>query len=103
MPDLPDDEAVGKFNLVSVVGRSHGFALYAAVVAAALVSIVAAVAAGYLAWPALLSLGALAPALAAVRILKRHYDDKAMMIRSSRLGIVTQTVVSLVLIVDVLL
>ncbi len=103
VPDAPDDRAAGKFNLVGVVGRTNGYLLYAASVAGAFAAIAAAIATGYLGRTALLSAVGLLPATAAVRILRRHYGDKLMMTRSSRLAILTHLLVGVILILDVLL
>jgi 1,4-dihydroxy-2-naphthoate octaprenyltransferase len=66
-------------------------------------SIILSIILGYLSPFSFLSLVFIFPAIKATRILKKSYDYKIKLIQSSKLTILVHTLVSAVLILDVLL
>ncbi len=99
VPDFSTDAQAGKRNWVVALGREKGYLIYAGLIVAAYVSILAAVALGVLSEFALLTLFFIPIPIKAARILKRCCIDKKEAIPSSKATIALHTLVSLVLIV----
>lgn len=77
-PDHDADQATGKINLVVVLGKERARWGYVCLVLGAFVLVVAGVLAGMVPWGALVVLAALPIAVSAIRILFRHYADRAL-------------------------
>ncbi len=103
VPDVRDDVSAGRRNWVSSAGIEKGYLLYCALVAGAFGAVVLGVGYGWSGSISLLSLAAAFPALAAARVLKVHYSDKARLVFSSRLAIAAHVTVGCALIVDAFL
>lgn len=102
IPDRVDDEKAGKFNWASLL-KEKAYLLYCGIVFLAFFSIVLNVILGYISPWILVSFVTVFPTIKAIRILKQWPQDKVRLIESSKLTLVVQTVVSVVLIVGLLL
>jgi 1,4-dihydroxy-2-naphthoate polyprenyltransferase len=103
VPDYPDDLAVGKYTWVSSLGPAHAYRVYCALIVLALVCVGVNIARGFLgvfAWGAFI---ALIPAVKAARILKGSVRDKLRLIVSSKLTIAVHTLVSMIVVLDLIL
>ncbi|MBF0544480.1 MAG: prenyltransferase [Candidatus Riflebacteria bacterium] len=99
VPDAPDDLHAGKRNLVVRIGRDKGWLLFAAVETLAWVTIVVSWYFGYLGTKTTLASFLGFPlAFKATSILRQKYEQKEELVISSKLGIATQGVVSVILI-----
>jgi len=99
VPDFPEDAKAGKLTWVSIVGPRRAYVLYAFLVFCALVSVAGGVMLGYL---HILALGALifvVPLAKATCVLKAGFNDKMRLIESSRLTILSQACVGIVVII----
>lgn len=85
IPDAQDDAAGGKRTLVVRLGAQHGYLLLLALLVLACTSLLLAVPAAGLGWPAGLGLLGAPLAWRAVGILRRSYADKQSCLTSSRL------------------
>ena len=103
VPDCSTDQAAGKRNWVVAVGRERGYLIYLALVAAAFLSIIAAVWMGAVGLPALVALFLVPIPVKAARILRRCCVDKKEAVPSSKLTIALHALVGLVLIAMALL
>jgi 1,4-dihydroxy-2-naphthoate polyprenyltransferase len=103
VPDFESDVKGGKFTWVSLTRPQHAYLLYLGLLSAAFLAIAAAVALRYLSALALLAFVFIIPGLKAAGILKKFHGQKVKLIESSKLTIMTQAMVSLVLILAVLL
>lgn len=103
VPDYPDDQRGGKFTWVSLTGQSKAFILYSLLMLLAFFSIGLSVALEYLNPVALVSFLFILPAAKSAKILKRDFDSKIKLVESSKLTIMVQALVSLILILGVLL
>jgi len=99
VPDFSVDKKTGKFTMVSVTGQKQAFLFYLLLVACAFFAIIYGVTSGYLNPCALFSLVFILPAIKAAQILKRHPQDKAKLVESSRLTIALQNLTGLSLII----
>jgi 1,4-dihydroxy-2-naphthoate octaprenyltransferase len=102
VPDFADDKKAGKLTWVSFTGKK-AFILYFLLVFIALLFITLNMSLGYLGPIALFSFLVLFPGLKAAKILKKDFGNKAKLIESSKLTITIQTIVSIILILDMLL
>jgi 1,4-dihydroxy-2-naphthoate polyprenyltransferase len=103
VPDLEDDLRAGKRTLVSLTGQARGYLLYTGAVACALGSVGLCYAAGWLGNLSFAAYAAAIPSGAAAVILRRHADDKATLVRASKLAIGAQALLGVALIMDVIL
>lgn len=103
VPDYEDDIRAGKHTLVALTGPVRAYRGYYILVFLAFFFVLLNVAVGDLSALSLLSLTCIFFALRAGYILKTHFNDKLKLTESSRLTIVMQTTVSLVLILAVML
>ncbi|UCC94606.1 MAG: prenyltransferase [Candidatus Omnitrophota bacterium] len=102
VPDFPGDSKVGKFTWVSLMGQKNAYKFYFLLVLFGFFSIVLNYLVGYLGALSLVSLVFIFIALKATSLLKKHSHDKMRLLDSSRLTIALQSLVSIVLIIDVL-
>ena len=102
VPDSLEDKNAGKLNWVSLIGPSKAFILYAILTSLAFLTIVLSVSLKYLHPVALVSVVFIFPALKAAKILKLNFNDKIKLVESSKLTIVLQAFVSIVLILSAL-
>ncbi|MDD5730686.1 MAG: prenyltransferase [Candidatus Omnitrophica bacterium] len=101
--DFSVDKDSGKFTWVSLLGHGRAYVLYCALMAAAFLSIPLNFVYKNLTSFSLFALLFLLPAIKAASILKKDYQDKAKLVESSRLTILTHASVSIILIVDLLI
>ncbi len=73
-PDYPADKAVSKRTLIVHWGRERAIKGYIFIVAAAYVSLLAGVVAGWMPWPTLVALLTIPLAYKATQVLRRFYD-----------------------------
>lgn len=98
VPDFVDDQKVGKFTWVSILGPKRAFLLYYFLIGLAFLAILLNFILGYFSAWALLSLGCIVLAYKAADILKKYPFDKMRLIESSKLTIAIQFFIGLVLI-----
>ncbi|HTZ11486.1 MAG TPA: prenyltransferase [Candidatus Margulisiibacteriota bacterium] len=103
VPDYSDDVKSGKFTWVSIVKPEHAFLPYSLLTGLAFFFILLEIKLGYLKLPAAFSLFFIALTFKAAVILKKYPRDKERLVGSSKLTIITQTMVSLVLILALIL
>ncbi len=103
VPDFSSDKKAGKFTWVSITGTKGAFWLYYLLICLAFSSILLNVIFGYLSFWTLFSLVFIIPAHKAAIILKNFPFDKTRLIESSKLTIMVQSCVSLVLIIQAIL
>ena len=101
VPDFSADMKAQKRTWVSVVGQKNSFVLYYALTLAGFLSVSVGIYKEYLAPLAALSFVFIFPAVRAMNILKRHYLDKDKLVQSSRLTIMMQFMVSVILILGI--
>jgi 1,4-dihydroxy-2-naphthoate octaprenyltransferase len=103
VPDFRDDMKAGKKTWVSITGPERAYAAYLLLTALGFLSIGFNVLAGNLGVIAMASLVLLILPLHAGIILMSCYRDKQRLVRSSRMTIALQALVSLFIIADILL
>lgn len=103
VPDFENDIKARKFTWVSLVGKEKAFTIYYLLILFAAASIVANIIFGYLSLWSLLAFVFIVPTIKAANILREKYENKFELIQSSKLTIVAQAIVSIVLIIDILL
>ena len=103
LPDFSDDQKAGKFTWVSITGPERAFLLYYLLIGLAFLSILLNVIFGNLSVWALISFVFIIPAHKAAIILNKNSLDKIRLVESSKLTIVVQSLVSLVLILGAIL
>lgn len=103
IPDVNEDIKAKKLTLVSVVGQEKAFILYYILVGAAFGAILLAIFKGYLSPLALTCFVFLPQAFKAAAILKKDYAEKSNLVVSSKLTIAVHSLVSIVLILDLLI
>jgi len=103
IPDRQTDIKSNKFTWASIVSSSKGFIIYLAIIFLGYLSIILNIIKGYLSWLSLSALIFLVLSFKAANILRRYHSDKMMLINSSKLTIAVQTLVGLVIILDILL
>jgi len=102
IPDFDSDKKSGKLTWVSISGPDKAYVIYFVLVLLAFLSIIFAVAVGYLRVSALASLILIVPAVKAMNIIRKNYPDKQRLLKSSKLTIDLQTFVGIILIIAVL-
>ncbi len=103
LPDYAEDKKAGKLNWVSLTGAKAAFALYLCLIALAYGAIIWAIILKYLGSLAAFSFIFIPLGLKAAKILRRNFSDKDKLIESSRLTIILQGGVSIILILTLLL
>jgi len=103
IPDYTEDKKSGKFTLVSFTGEKKAFIVYYILVLLAFVSITVFAKLGYLNKFTYLSFLFIISAFKILDILIKHSDEKARLVEASKLTILLQASVSLVLIISLLL
>jgi len=99
VPDYPEDLKVKKMTWVSITGADKAYLLYFLIIISAFAAIVSGVWLGYLGKVTLISFIFIFMAVKAASILKKHYDDKVILLRSSAATINLQAVVGIILII----
>ncbi|MBN1256492.1 MAG: prenyltransferase [Planctomycetes bacterium] len=102
VPDAFDDLKSGKKTLVGIVGPRKAYLLFDSLVASSYIIIIIAVAVDWLRPLSLYSLCAVIVAWQATVVLKKFYAYKYKLLRSSKLAIIHQIIVGLILILSVL-
>lgn len=102
IPDFAADKNSGKMTWVSLFGPQRSYQFYYLLEALGFGSIIWAVYRGYLGKFALFSLVLVFAAIKAAGIIKKQYADKEKLVVSSRITIIIQAAVSVILIIDVL-
>lgn len=103
IPDFFGDKKSRKANLVSLCGIENAFLFYYALIAAGVLGVILCVGLGYLSLIAILSAIVILPAIKAREILKKDYNDKFKLLRSSQLTINIQMLGGIILIVSLFL
>ncbi len=103
IPDFLDDRRVAKYTWVGFLGREKGYLLYYFLQAGAFISVIAGFCLGYLTSLSLLCLLLLPLVFKAAAILKNNFADKDALVKSSQLTIALHSLVSIILILDLLL
>lgn len=98
IPDFPEDKKVKKLTWVSVSGPKNAYMVYYCLEFCAFLAIASCVILRYLSPIALLSLVFIFPVFKAADILRKFASDKKRLMESSKLTIMVQTVVSIILI-----
>jgi len=101
IPDFADDKKAHKHTWVNMLGPKNSFILYYAIMLMGFLSVSMNIYRGYLAPLAALSFVFIVPAIKAMNILRRHYEDKFKLVQSSRLTIMIQFLVSVILILGI--
>lgn len=102
VPDFPQDLEAHKFTWVAAIGQKKAFVLYYILIALAFFSIVLNIILGYLSILSLLSFVFVFMGLKSARILRHHFGNKTRLIESSRLTVALQTVVGLIIVLDII-
>ncbi|MCF7916384.1 MAG: prenyltransferase [Candidatus Omnitrophica bacterium] len=102
VPDYKEDGLFNKSNLVKLVGIKNVHFLYLALTSLGFMSILFAYSLRFLPAPALISLVLFFLIFKAVRIIKNNFILKNELIKSSRLTIANQALVSLILILSII-
>lgn len=103
IPDFANDKKIDKITWVNFTGEKKAFWLYGFLISLAFLSVLLSIMLGYLSFWALFSWVFILPAFKAMCILRRYPEDKMKLMESSKLTIMVQTLVSIVLILEVLL
>lgn len=101
VPDYNADMKALKRTWVSILGNRQAFMLYGLLIFLAFLSVLIVLRSGYAGILAYLSLLAILPSFKAMLILKKHYQDKARLVESSRLTIMAQSLAVIFLILGV--
>ncbi|MFZ5800295.1 MAG: prenyltransferase [Candidatus Omnitrophota bacterium] len=102
IPDYDDDCRVGKITAVSFTGKPLAYRLYYGIMGCAFISVALCAGLGLINKFALFSLLLMFPAVSAGRILKRHFEDKMLLKRSSVLTILIHHLTGVILIISLL-
>ncbi|MBU1087710.1 MAG: prenyltransferase [Candidatus Omnitrophica bacterium] len=103
VPDLPEDLKAAKFNLVSLVGVKKAYLLYYGVMGLGFCFVLVNILINTLSLVSL-SVFLLIPLIGKAGVLlKNSYEDKAKLVNSSKLTIIAQTVIGLIIVLDQLL
>lgn len=103
VPDYETDRRTGKNTWVGFTGPRYAFILYGLLILSGYISIGVNIIKGYSGAFSLVSIVFILFGLNAVGILKNNYREKDILVQSSRLTIIIQFLVSLVLIGDIFL
>ncbi|MDD5070139.1 MAG: prenyltransferase [Candidatus Omnitrophica bacterium] len=102
IPDYDTDKCSGKLNLVNLFPINKAFIGYYLIASLGFLSILFSFFAGYSSKISLVSLLTVVIIIKAAKILKNDYNLKAKLVVSSRLTILTQNIVGVVLLLDIL-
>lgn len=100
VPDFPQDYQAGKATWVKFSGTEKAYLIYAGLIALGFLTIILNFILGYTGLLSLLSLLLIFPAIKACFILKNNYQNKSKLLLASKLTILTQTLVGLILLVS---
>jgi 1,4-dihydroxy-2-naphthoate octaprenyltransferase len=103
VPDLDDDRSAGKHTLVSFVGERNAFIVYYSLVIAAYLFVFFNIVFGEASALSFISFAGIFPAFKAAEIIRLYPGDKAKLMESSRLTIITQSLVSATLLLGVII
>lgn len=103
VPDFCSDRAAGKFTWVSLTGQKNAYIIFIVLELLAFIGIVICVVLGFLKPLALVSFIFIHPVIKATKILKENFSDKKKLMESSKLTVMVQVLVSVVLILAVIL
>ena len=103
IPDFPQDQTAKKFTWVGSSGLKTASLTYIILIFFAFVFIALCIARGFLGMISLISFLFVFLAIKSVKILRKHFSDKEKLIQSSKLTIILHTLVSIVLIIDLLI
>ncbi len=99
IPDAATDAASKKNTLVVILGADKGWLLYLASVALAYILLIGAILSGAFNWFSVLAIPAIILPIKAVQIMRQSGSDKFALTESSRLVILHQMVVGIILII----
>ena len=103
IPDFTQDIRSAKFTWVNLLGPQNSFLIYYLLMGLGFSAIILAVHLVYLSQLAMLSLFFIPLAIKAGYILKKYWMDKDKLVESSKITVVVQALISLILISDLLL
>jgi len=103
VPDCEVDSKAGKMTWVSLTGRNNAFLIYYLLLICGFLAILFSVHIGYLRSIALISLLLIFPGIKAAGILQKSHSDKTKLMVSSKLTIIIQAAVSIILIASIIL
>lgn len=103
VPDYQEDRKSGKFTLVSMTGQRKAYIIYYFLALSVFLSIGLSIKQGYLNYFSLLSIICVLPVFKTINILKKYPEDKIRLIESSKLTIMLQTFISIILIISLLI
>jgi 1,4-dihydroxy-2-naphthoate octaprenyltransferase len=103
IPDFSDDAKASKHTWVKLVGPERAFLLYYILMSCMMFSVAVNIALGYLSLVAIAALGSVLMIAKAGSVLRQHYSDKYKLLQSSKLTVATHTVVSTLLLVDIVI
>ncbi|MCK4994984.1 MAG: prenyltransferase [Candidatus Omnitrophica bacterium] len=103
VPDYKGDLRAKKFTWVKLVGADRAYLMYYFLMFAAIAAIVLNIRLGALSWLCLISLACSHLIIKAGAILKTHYNDKSKLVEASKLTIFVQTLIGLLVALDLIL
>ncbi|MGD9015632.1 MAG: prenyltransferase, partial [Candidatus Omnitrophota bacterium] len=102
IPDFQDDRRMGKYTWVGILGKERSYIIYCLLIFLGFLCIGLNIILGYLGVLSLIALVFIAPSFKAVNIIKTFYNQKEKLIESSRITIIIQSLVSLILVLDII-
>jgi len=99
IPDYQEDKKCGKLTWVSLTGPERAYIIYALMMLAAFLAIALNIRLGYISNWGYLSFLFVLPVIKAASVLKRDYTDKIRLVHSSKLTIMAQILVTIILII----
>lgn len=103
VPDFTQDKNAGKHTWVNFCGPQNAYLVYGLIMLSGFFAIAIGITRGYLGPIAYLSFIFIFLSVKAVKILKRDFIDKIKLIKSSRLTILIQAAIGIILLLDSLL
>jgi 1,4-dihydroxy-2-naphthoate octaprenyltransferase len=98
VPDFYDDQKSGKNTWVSLIGPKNSFKFYYFLIFTGFFSILLNVVLSFLSPLALITFLFIIPAVKAAKIIKKFYENKTELMKSSKLTIVVQNLVGVCLV-----
>ncbi len=100
VPDFKDDKESKKFTWVSIIGPEHAYIVYCILVCLGYISIYFNIVMGYLSSVSMFTFIFILALLKAAFILKKFSRDKFILLESSRLTILVQAFIGIILVLD---
>ncbi len=103
VPDHREDLKAKKFTWVKLTGAEGAYVLYCFLVFAGIISVLVNIRRGALSFICIGSLACVPLILKAGTILKTYYNDKSKLVEASKLTIFVQTVIGLLIVLDLII